>query len=105
MAQVAASIRKTLKEYIRELEKRNIHIHSAYLFGSYARGKAHEWSDLDIALVSDDFEGVRFLDREKIAAATLEVDSRISPLPFRTADFTPDDLFVQEILRTGIRIV
>ncbi len=104
MAQVAVPIVKIVKKYIQALEQSHIHIKSAVLFGSYVRGNTHEWSDLDIALVSDDFEGIRFLDREKIADVTLSVDSRISPLPYRPEDFSDDDLFVQEILRTGIRI-
>lgn len=101
MAQVADIIRK----YITELEKNNIRIKSAILFGSYARGNYDKWSDIDVALVSDDFEGVRFLDRKKVARATLNVDSRISPFPYRTEDFNKDDLFVKEILETGTKII
>ncbi len=104
IAKVAASVVNILKKYIQTLEKNHIHIKSAILFGSYVKGNVHEWSDLDIALVSDDFEGIRFLDREKIADVTLSVDTRISPLTYRPEDFSEDDLFVQEILRTGIRI-
>jgi predicted nucleotidyltransferase len=105
MAQVTTSIIATLKKYIRELEKNNIHVRSAYLFGSYAKGEQHEWSDLDVALISDDFRGIRFFDRQKIARITIDVDYRISPFPYKTKDFTEDDLFVKEILETGIKIV
>lgn len=105
MAKVSASIVNTLKKYVRELEKNNIHVRSAYLFGSYAKGEQHEWSDLDIALISDDFKGVRFFDRQKIARVTIDVDYRISPFPYKTENFTQDDLFVKEILETGIKIV
>jgi predicted nucleotidyltransferase len=101
MAQVADIIRK----YIAELEKNNIHIKSAILFGSYTKGNYDKWSDIDVALVSDDFEGVRFLDRRKIARITLDVDSRISPFPYRTEDFDKEDLFIKEILETGTKIV
>lgn len=33
------------------------------LFGSYARGDFNLWSDLDLLLVSDYFESIRFLER------------------------------------------
>lgn len=33
------------------------------LFGSYARGDFNLWSDLDLLLVSDYFENIRFLER------------------------------------------
>ncbi|MFQ5636493.1 MAG: nucleotidyltransferase domain-containing protein [bacterium] len=105
MDEITDSIVGILKKYITELEKSGIHIKSAFLFGSYAHGRIHEWSDIDIALVSDDFEGVRFYDREKIAEVTLNIDSRISPLPYKTEDFIKDDLFVRDILDKGVRIV
>ena len=33
------------------------------LYGSYARGDFNLWSDVDILLISDAFENIRFLDR------------------------------------------
>ncbi len=105
MAKVATSILKTIRKYVEELEKNQIHIKSAIIFGSYAKGNHNEWSDLDVALVSDDFEGIRFNDRQKIARITLDVDYRISPLTFKTEDFTEEDLFAQEIMKTGIKII
>ncbi|RPI16772.1 MAG: nucleotidyltransferase domain-containing protein [Ignavibacteriae bacterium] len=95
-----------VRRYIAELGKNNIPIKTAFLFGSYANGKYEEWSDIDIALVSDKFEGDRFYDRRKIADVTLSLDVRIEPHTYRVEDFNEDeDLFVREILRTGIKIV
>jgi uncharacterized protein len=94
-----------VKKYIKELEQSGFHIKTAILFGSYATGKFNEWSDIDVALVSDNFEGNRFDDKDKIRKITLSVDSDISPLPYKSEDFTEDDLFVKEILETGIKIV
>jgi len=64
MAKIPDQIRKIIDQYIRVLEDNHIHIRKAVLFGSYARGRADGWSDIDIALVSEDFEGNRFDDRE-----------------------------------------
>jgi len=55
--------------------------------------------------VSDDFQGVRFFDKERIKKATLAVDYRIDPLPFKSEDFEEDNLFVKEILETGISVL
>jgi predicted nucleotidyltransferase len=33
------------------------------LYGSYARGDFNVWSDIDILIISEAFEGIRFLDR------------------------------------------
>jgi uncharacterized protein len=105
VAKIPDQIRKTIDEYIRALENNHIHVQGAVLFGSYADGRANEWSDIDIALVSDSFDGDRFDDRSKIRRITLSVSSDLSPLPFRPEDFTPENPFVKEIMEKGVRIV
>ncbi len=105
MDKIPAKIHKILKAYIHKLEENQVHIQQAVLFGSFSKGLADQWSDIDIVLVSDAFEGIRFKDRKKISPITLSVSRDLSPLPFRPEDFTLDDPFVQEILKTGIRIV
>jgi predicted nucleotidyltransferase len=57
-----------INKFVRGLEKNQIHIQQAILFGSYAKGTAKEWSDIDLALVSEDFSGIRFLDWKKNSA-------------------------------------
>lgn len=104
MAQIPNQIVAILKRYFAAIEQQGIHLQQAVLFGSYANGRYTEWSDIDVALVSDDFQGIRFYDREKLSQATLAVDRRIDPVPYRTKDFTTENLFVQEILRTGVKI-
>lgn len=105
MDKIPVDARRTADRYIEELKKNKIHIEQAILFGSHSKGSPHEWSDIDIALVSDVFEGVRIHDRNKIRRITLSVSSDLSPLPFRPEDFTDEDPLVREILKTGVRIV
>ena len=105
MAHVPAKVRNTIDKYLASLKENNIPIKQAILFGSYARGNYHEWSDIDLALVSDIFEGNRIEDRSKIRRITLKVSSDIEVLPYRPEDFSSDDPFVKEIIETGIRIV
>lgn len=106
MAQKAdRKIEESVISYIEQLEGIGIHVQKAILFGSYASGKENEWSDIDLAIVSNDFAGNRFEDRNKIRKITLKVNSDISPMPFRPEDFNDSDYFVREILETGIKIV
>ena len=105
MDQIPAKTRRIINQYIKELEKNKIHIQRAVMFGSHSKGLFHEWSDIDIALVSDAFDGVRMRDRNKIRRITLSISSDLSPLPFRPEDFTTEDPLVREILETGIKIV
>ena len=55
-ATIPDQIREVIDKYIRALEENHIHVRRAVLFGSYAGGRANEWSDIDIALVSESFD-------------------------------------------------
>jgi predicted nucleotidyltransferase len=105
MDKIPVKITRLLKKYIEKLEENRIPIRQAVLFGSHAAGGSHEWSDIDIALVSEVFEGVRIKDRSKIRKITLDISTDLSPLPFRPEDFTPEDPFAREIIEHGISIV
>lgn len=105
MAKIPNKVKKILEQYLTALKANNIPVKQAILFGSYARGEYGQWSDIDIALVSEIFEGNRMDDRSKIREITLSVSSDLEVLPYHPKDFTPADPFVREILRTGIRIV
>ncbi|MCC6550311.1 MAG: nucleotidyltransferase domain-containing protein, partial [Ignavibacteriaceae bacterium] len=78
---------------------------SVYLFGSYAQGNADEYSDIDLAIVSDCFEGSRFFDKKKLNKYILQTSIDLEIHPFKTEDFTQENPFVREILRRGKRIL
>ena len=105
MAQIPNRINSVINQFLLKLKKNNIIISRAILFGSYAHGKYNDWSDIDLALVSDDFEGDRFADRNKIREIKLSVSSDLEPIPYSTKSFTVEDPFVRKILETGITIV
>ncbi|MDL2289107.1 nucleotidyltransferase domain-containing protein [Oscillospiraceae bacterium OttesenSCG-928-F05] len=81
-----------------------LNVIGVYLFGSFAKGTAGEDSDIDIAVVSDSFTGDPIDDRSYLLVLKYDVDLRIEPHPFLPEDFTEDNPFAREILRTGIRI-
>ena len=105
MYQVPNSVTKSINEFIKYLKNTNIHIKEAILFGSYAKGTSNEFSDVDLALVSENFSGSRFFDLDTLREAKFAVNTDISPLPYRPEEFTDDNLFVKEILKYGIRII
>ncbi len=61
MALVPDEIVEILKKFLNMVTTSGLHIERAIIFGSYAKGKAGKWSDIDVALVSKDFTGVRFM--------------------------------------------
>ena len=57
-----ALTRERLIEEIRAFMRR-AGVREAWLYGSWARGEQHEWSDVDLLVVSPKFQGARFIDR------------------------------------------
>jgi predicted nucleotidyltransferase len=95
-----ASLDKILYEFIAKVNM-EFPLRYCYLFGSYAKGNPREYSDIDIAVVSDVFEGNRFNDSEKLIKFVIHTSYDLEVHPFKTEDFTPDNPMVQEILETG----
>lgn len=104
MAVIPNEVMQNIKRFLNMVSAGGIHLDRAILFGSYARGTAGKWSDIDIALISKDFTGVGFYDRKKVNPFLIKVDSRIEPHPFTSEDFKEDNPFVKEILNYGIEI-
>ena len=77
---------------------------SVYLFGSYAKGNPGEYSDIDVAVVSDKFDGVRFFDKQKLAKYIIKSSVDLEIHPFKTDDFNEANPFAKEIIKTGRKI-
>jgi len=57
------------------------------LFGSRARGQAHQWSDLDVVVVSPRFSGVRFTDRGPQLFRALGCPAELEPICYTPEEF------------------
>jgi predicted nucleotidyltransferase len=94
---------KIIEGFIARLEE-EIPVKEVILFGSYARGKPQEHSDIDIAVISDWFEGrpaienIKFLSR--IAA---RYNTLIEALPFTGKEYNKIDQrsLLARITQTG----
>lgn len=104
MGKINAAVIETVKRFLDKLTMSGIHIESAYLYGSYARGMANEWSDIDIAVISSEFTDDRFEEGVRLMKLSCDIDSRIEPVPFRPEDFIDEDPLVWEIKKEGIAI-
>ena len=71
---------KIITRFMREAKK-SLDVKRVILFGSRASGQSSTWSDIDIAVISNDFNGMDFIKRSarlgKIAwvAKTTEVEA------------------------------
>ena len=97
---------KTVRNYAEEINKTGVNLRRVILFGSFAKGTQHEWSDIDVALVADDFLGVGFLDRQRFSGIGIKKPYiRIEPITYPTDYFVESDPFIEEIKKTGIEII
>jgi len=96
-------VRKIINEFVRALEP-DIKVERVILYGSYMRGKAEEWSDIDVAVLSPTFAEMPDLTViEEIARRRIHCDSSLSPFAYTPEQFdnAPPYLFAAEIRRTG----
>lgn len=97
---------KIIREFIQACAERDITFNKVVLFGSVAENRAHQYSDIDVALVSDKFSGNPFKDWSMLTP--VKTSNRdfidIEPHPFPTGYFKKGDPFIDEIKKTGIEI-
>ncbi len=105
MAKVPAQIIEIVRKFVVEALKDNSRISQAVLFGSYAKGTYNDYSDIDLAIVSDDFEGVSFYDNKKLTKAMLRTSIDLETHTYKPEEFNLENPFVREILQNGVRIV
>ena len=93
----------SINKYVNELKK-HYSITAIILFGSYANGTNNENSDIDIAVVSEDFEDIYDV-MAILMGMTGDIDARIEPHPIKKKDYDEiSDYFVKEIIETGIKV-
>jgi len=96
-------IMSDIQKFLNEVSK-SYTIDAVYIFGSYAKGTIHKWSDVDVAIISKDVKN-RIDDLVNMLMIADQYEAYIEPHPFNTEDFNPEENFlVGEILRTGIRV-
>jgi len=70
----------------------NVRVKKVLLFGSYARGTATDRSDIDLAFVSDDFEGMNEVQRMSLLLDFVHLVELPEPKDIEPFGFTPEEL-------------
>ena len=94
-----------INQYLKILRENNLNYSKVYLYGSYAIGNYKDDSDIDLAIVSNDFSGDVIDDQLLLMKLRRKVDLRIEPHPFLTEEFSTSDPFVKTIIETGEEII
>jgi predicted nucleotidyltransferase len=93
---------KLVKQYASAIQSK-FDFNRIILFGSYAKGNFHEDSDIDIAVIFDDYSNLLDMQLE-LMRLRRKIDSRIEPHPFRESEFVLSNPLVYEILKHGQEI-
>ena len=104
MVEESDEIKAKVQQYIEILKKKYRILH-VYIYGSFAKGNAHKWSDIDVAIISPDFSDDTLDDRLELMKLGASIDDRIEPYPFSMKRFNSTDPLVNEICENGIQIV
>ena len=96
-----------IAHYCALLEDMGIHVEQAILYGSHARGEARDGSDIDVLIISADFEPLNVRERlERLGTAAARLWQ-----PIEAIACTPDEFahveaatLLDEIAQTGVRV-
>jgi len=99
------NIDNAVAKYLVLIKEKYSNVESAYLFGSYVKGKSTDDSDVDLALIFTNLDdSKKFEIQVQLMLLAAKIDSRIEPHPISHEDFNSGNPFVTEIKRTGIQI-
>jgi uncharacterized protein len=91
-----------IRRYRKAIEARNVVVNKIVLFGSYASGNQREGSDIDVAVISDDFSDKGYWDRIDILSDALcEVFEPIEAIALTTDEWEHSDKAIIEFARIG----
>ena len=104
---VDKSVITVVKKYLKTLSLQGIPVKAGVVFGSFATGRVHEWSDIDLLVISPRFD--KKLKRKDIDAlwhVAADVDSRIEPIAVGEKQYKENDSsFIIAIARREGQII
>ncbi|PWR75892.1 nucleotidyltransferase domain-containing protein [Methanospirillum stamsii] len=100
-------ITQIIQFFIQELEKSGLQVNPVILFGSYSTGTATDQSDIDIAIVSDKFQGCEFSKRfhmlgKHIVKTVQKYHIPFDVIPLTKEEYNNEQSIRMEFIRGGI---
>jgi predicted nucleotidyltransferase len=95
------AILKATEAFVESAKESNLSIERILLFGSYAKGNPHEYSDIDLAVFSKQFSDNPFENIKMIQSTKRLPQMQLHLYPLKEFD---EDPFVNEIKKHAINI-
>jgi len=100
-------IKEIISEYRHTLMALGINVERAILYGSYAKGRQRQDSDIDLVVISSDFRLMNLRERLEVLG---KAAARIME-PIEARGYTPEEInrvgeasFLKEVLETGVNV-
>jgi len=91
-----------IKRFKNAIETKGIKINKLILYGSYAKGSPERHSDIDLVVISEDFEGKSFWERIDILTdAIYEVFEPIEAIAMTPDEWEKGDSMICEFAKDG----
>ena len=94
-----------IAEYIQTLRADHLPIKHVFLFGSFAKGHPHPFSDVDLCVVSSRFSDYIDAIQYLLSKRKLNPQYPIEPIGIHPKDFKKNSPLIHEIKNTGIKII
>jgi predicted nucleotidyltransferase len=85
------------------VNEQKLNLYQVYLFGSYAKNKQNNDSDIDVAIVFQNLND-RIDMQLQLMKWRRNFDLSIEPHPFDKLEFNQNNPFAYEILTTGLKL-
>lgn len=102
---IPKKLEKKIHEYIDILKKDKLPINKVILFGSFAKGTEHKWSDVDLCVISPKFKNPMKAMNYLWQKTVFDMKYTIEPIGFNPDDFKDKySSLINEIKTNGIEI-
>lgn len=104
MDRIPKSVLEIVKDYVSNLQNK-IPVEKAIIFGSYAKGTPHQFSDVNIAIFSDYFKGISRVESIYfLLLNAVDYDLDLEPQAFTMDEYYHPLGIVSEIISTGVEL-
>lgn len=103
---VKKEIVKKVNDFVKEIKRHKINVTKVILYGSRVSGKYHEFSDIDVAIVSPDFGKDRYKEGARLFEIAGKIDTLIEPVPVSEDSYENDTWIplIYEIRKNGVEL-
>jgi len=107
MHKTGLQVKEIVKQYKEALQKCGIKVERFILYGSFAQGNPREDSDIDLVVISENFQKMNLRERLEvlgIGAARIMKPIEAQGYTLEEIESAPEISFLSEILKSGINI-